>query len=167
MPQLARIGLLVNANESSPQRYIDATQAAAATLGLATQVSDWHSVNDLGPAFDAMKQGNVQAFTTSPDGPSFAQRGLIGQIALARGLPVFSWSREGLRASAVSTCAVDADAICEHAAVYVDKILKGAKPGELPVEEAKYECRVSAKNAKSFGLSVPASLSGRTDVGVE
>jgi putative ABC transport system substrate-binding protein len=168
VPQLSRIGLLVNANEPTPRPYIEATQTAAASLGLTTEVSEWHNVNDLGPAFDTMKRGNVQAFTMSPDGPSFAQRALIGQIALARGLPVFSWSREGVRSSAVSSCVADADAICEHAPVFVDKILKGAKPGELPVEEAtKYECRVSARNARSFGLSVPTSLSGRTDVVVE
>jgi putative ABC transport system substrate-binding protein len=62
---------------------------------------------------------------------------------------------------------MDADAACEHAVGYVDKILKGAKPGELPVEEAALECRVSARNARSFGLAIPASLSGRTDVVVE
>jgi len=168
MPQLSRVGLLVNASEPTPRPYIEGTQAAAATLGLATDVSEWHSVNDLGPAFDAMKKANVQAFTMSPDGPSSTQRGLIGQIALARGLPVFGWSREGLRGSAVSFCAVDADAICEHAAVYVDKILKGAKPGELPVEQAtKLECRVSAKNARSFGLTIPAAWAGRTDIAVD
>jgi putative tryptophan/tyrosine transport system substrate-binding protein len=168
MPQLSRLGLLVNANEPSPRPYIEATQAAAGALGLTTAVSEWHTVSDLGPAFDAMKGGNVQAFTMSPDGPSFARRALIGQIALARELPLFSWSREGLRASAVSSCAADADAICEHAAVYVDKILKGAKPGELAVEAAtKFECRISARNAKSFGLTIPAGLSGRPDVVVE
>jgi putative ABC transport system substrate-binding protein len=168
MPQLSRVGLLVNANEPTPRPYIAATQAAAGALGLATEVSEWHSVNDLGPAFDALKRGNVQAFTMSPDGPSLTQRALIGQIALARGIPVFSWSREGLRASAVSFCAVDADVVCEHAAVYVDKILKGAKPGELPVEAAtRFECRVSARNARSFGLAIPASLSGRTDIVIE
>jgi putative ABC transport system substrate-binding protein len=168
MPQLSRVGLLVNASEPTPRPYIEATQAAATSLGLATDVSEWHSVNDLGPAFDAMKKANAQAFTMSPDGPSSTQRGLIGQIALARGLPIFGWSRDGLRGSAVSFCAVDADAICEHAAVYVDKILKGAKPGELPVEQAtKLECRVSARNARSFGLAIPAAWSGRTDIAVE
>jgi putative ABC transport system substrate-binding protein len=167
IPQLSRVGFLINASEPTPRPYIEATQAAAGTLGLTTEVSEWHSVNDLGPAFDTLKRGNVQAFTMSPDGPSFAHRALIGQIALARGLPVFSWSREGLRASAVSSCAVDADAVCEHAAGYADKILKGAKPGELPVEQAKFECRVSAKNARSFGLAIPAALSGRTDIVIE
>ncbi len=168
MPQLSRIGLLVNANEPTPRPYIAATQAAAGALGLTTEVSEWHNVNDLGPAFDAFKRGNVQAFTMSPDGPSLTQRALIGQIALARGIPVFSWSREGLRASAVSFCAVDADAVCEHAAGYVDKILKGAKPSDLPVEAAtKFECRVSARNARSFGLAIPASFSGRTDIVIE
>jgi putative ABC transport system substrate-binding protein len=167
IPQLSRVGLLVNANEPTPRPYIEATQAAAGVLGLTAEVSEWHSVNDLGPAFDALKRGNVQAFTISPDGPSFAQRALIGQIALARGLPVFSWSKEGLRASAISFCAVDADAVCEHAAGYVDKILKGAKPGELPVEQGKFECRVSTRNARSFGLTIPAALSGRTDIVIE
>jgi putative ABC transport system substrate-binding protein len=167
IPQLSRVGLLVNASEPAPRSYIEGTQAAAGMLGLATEVSEWHSVNDLGPAFDALKRGNVQAFTMSPDGPSLTHRALIGQIALARGLPVFGWAKEALRASAVSFCALDTDAACEHAAGYADKILKGAKPGELPVEQAKFECRVSARNARSFGLAIPAALSGRTDVVVE
>jgi putative ABC transport system substrate-binding protein len=157
IPTLSRVGFLFNANEPASRPYADATQAAATELGLTSQTFEWHSVNDLGPAFDAMKRAGTQAFITSPDGLAFTHRGIIAQIALARNLPLSVWSREALKASALMSYGADHDAICHQAAVYVDKILKGAKPGELPVEQpTKFELLINLKTAKALGLDVPA-----------
>jgi putative ABC transport system substrate-binding protein len=164
IPGLARVGFLFNANDQSSRPYMDGTQAAATELGLTTQTFEWHSVNDLGPAFDAMKRAGVQAFTTDPDGLAFTHRALIAQIALARNLPLSVWSREALKAGALMSYSADHDAICHHAAVYVDKILKGAKPGELPVEQpTKLELLINLKTAKALGLTISEALLQRAD----
>jgi putative ABC transport system substrate-binding protein len=159
IPALARVGVLVNVNDQISRLYVDATEAAAAGLGLTVQTFEWHSVNDLGPAFDAMKRAAVQALTSSPDGSAHAHRALIAQIALARGLPLVAWSKDALKAGALMSYAADQDAICHQSAVYVDKILKGATPGALPVEQpTKFELRINPRTAKGLGLTVPEAL---------
>jgi putative ABC transport system substrate-binding protein len=164
IPGLARVAVLANASDQISRLYIDATQAAAAGLGLTSQTFEWRTVNDLGPAFDAMKRAGMQVLTTSPDGSAFTHRALIAQIALARSLPLAVWSRDVLKAGALMSYAADQDAICQHAAVYVDKILKGAKPGELPVEQpTKLELRINPKTAKALGLTIPEAFLKRAD----
>jgi ABC-type uncharacterized transport system substrate-binding protein len=168
VPALARLGVLVNANDQISHLYIDATQAAATGLGMTVQTFEWHTVNDLGPAFDAMKRAAVQALTSSPEGSAHTHRALIAQIALARGLPFAVWSRDALKAGALMSYAADPDAICHQSAVYVDKILKGAKPGELPVEPpTKFELRINPRTAKALGLTVPEALLKSANEAVE
>jgi putative ABC transport system substrate-binding protein len=164
IPELSRVGLLVNPGDQLSRLYMDATQAAAAGLGLIIQTLEWRTTNDLGPAFDAMKKAGTQAFATNPDGLAFTQRALIAQIALARQLPLSVWSREALKAGALMSHGADHDAICHHAAVYVDKILKGAKPGELAVEQpTKFELRFNRRTAKALALTIPEALLKRAD----
>jgi ABC-type uncharacterized transport system substrate-binding protein len=168
IPNLARVGLLVNPSDHSARLYMDALQAAAAELGLTAQSFEWRATGDLGPAFDAMKKTGTQVFTTNPDGLAFAQRSLIAQIALARAMPLSVWSKEALKAGVLMSYAADQDAICERTAVAVDKILKGAKPGELPVEQpTKLELLINFKTAKSLGLDVPAQVRQIANAGTE
>jgi putative ABC transport system substrate-binding protein len=168
MPTLSKVGFLLNANDPNVRPYIDGTQAAASELGLSTQPFEWHSVNNIGPAFDAMKRAGMQAFTTNPDGMAFAHRGLIGQIALARNLPLSVWSREALKGGALMSYAADQDAICQRAAVFVEKILKGAKPAELPVEQpTKFEFLINPRAAKALGLNIPEAVLKFADGTVE
>ncbi len=158
IPGLARLGLLINTNDQLPRPFPEATQVAA-EHGLTLQTFDWKATGDLGPAFDRMKQTSMQAFTTNPDGMSFAHRTLIAQIAAARSLPYSSWSRDTLKLGAIMSYAADQDTICEHAALYADKIVKGAKPGELPVEEPKkFELFINPKTAKALGVTIPEEL---------
>ncbi len=159
VPGLVRVALLVNPNDQSSRPYADALRSAAAELGLTGQSFEWRTTNDLGPAFDEMKRAGVQVFTTNPDGLAFTHRALIAQIAAARSLPLSVWSREAMKGGAIMAYAVDQGAICERTAAVADKILKGAKAGELPVEQPiKFELVVSLKAAKAFGLDVPAQV---------
>ena len=102
-------------------------------------------------------------FTTNPDGLAFTHRALIAQIAAARSLPLSVWSREAMKGGAIMAYAVDQGAICERTAAVADKILKGAKAGELPVEQPiKFELVVSLKAAKASGsMSPPRFASSR------
>jgi putative ABC transport system substrate-binding protein len=168
IPALSKVGFLFNANDQSLRPYMDGTQTAATELGLTAQTFEWHSVNDIGPAFDAMKRAGMQAFTTSADGMAFAHRALIGQIALARNLPLAVWSREALKGGALMSYAADQDAVCQRAAVFADKILKGAKPAELAVEQpTKFEFLINPRAARALGLSIPEAVLKRADGTVE
>jgi ABC-type uncharacterized transport system substrate-binding protein len=167
IPGLARVGLLINPNDPLPRPYGEPTQASE-ELGLTIQAFEWKTTNELGPAFDTMKRARMQVFTTNPDGLAFAHRALIARIAAARGLPFSSWSKDTLKQGAVMSYAADQDAICQRAAVYVDKILKGANPGELPVEEpTKFQLFLNPKAAKAMGLTIPDSVVSAADGVVE
>jgi ABC-type uncharacterized transport system substrate-binding protein len=164
IPGFARLAVLVNANEEAARAYAEAIQVAAPALGITAQSFEWHTVNDIGPAFDGMKKANAQAFTTISEGAAYASRALIGQIALARNLPLVGASREMAKAGALVSLAVDADAICHDAAAYADKIFKGESPGELPVEEpTKFELLVNRKTAKALGLTIPQPVLQRAN----
>jgi putative tryptophan/tyrosine transport system substrate-binding protein len=159
IPGLARVGWLVNVSAPPSHVYIDLAQAAATELGLTSETVEWHSLNDLGPAFDKLKRANVQAFTAEPDGLAVAHAALIAQIGLARHLPLTVWSKGSLKLGALMSYAADTNALCEQAAGYVDKILKGTKPAELPVQQpTKFELAFSARTAKAFGLQIPQTL---------
>ena len=167
IPGLARIGLLINSNDPLPRPFPEATQVAA-EQGLTLQTFEWKATGDLGPAFDKMKQSGIQAFTTNPDGSSFAHRTLIAQIAAARSLPLSSWSKDTLKLGAMMSYAADQDTILQHAAAYADKIIKGAKPGELAVEEPKkFELFINPKMAKALGVTIPEELLNGADGVVE
>jgi putative tryptophan/tyrosine transport system substrate-binding protein len=167
VPGLSRVALLVNSNAQISSVYIDVFKAATANLGLFGGTYPWRLPDELVPAFDAMKQG-VQALITCPDGAAFTYRNLISRLAIERRLPLSTWSRETLRAGALMSYGADGDAICQRAAVYVDKILKGAKPGELPVEQpTKFELLINLKTVKAIDLDVPPVLLARADEVIE
>jgi putative tryptophan/tyrosine transport system substrate-binding protein len=167
VPGLSRVALLVNSNAQISSVYIDVFKAATANLGLFGGTYPWRSPDELVPAFDAMKQG-VQALITCPDGAAFTYRNLISRLAIESRLPLSTWSRETLRAGALMSYGADGDAICQRAAVYVDKILKGTKPGELPVEQpTKFEFLINLKTVKAVGLDVPPVLLTRADEVIE
>jgi putative ABC transport system substrate-binding protein len=95
---------------------------------------------------------------------AFTHRAVIARIALARNLPSSAWSREVLKAGALMSYGADYNALCQRAAVYADKILRGAKPGELPVEKAtKFALLVNRRSAKALGLTLPEALLRRAD----
>jgi putative ABC transport system substrate-binding protein len=115
-----------------------------------------------------MKDASIQAVMFNPDGWAFTHRDLIAKLALAKGLPLSAWSRQTLNAGALMSYGVDHDAICYRVAVYVDKLLKGAKPNELPVEQpSKFEFLINLNTARALGLTVPPSLLARADEVIE
>jgi putative ABC transport system substrate-binding protein len=168
---LSRVAQLVNPLAQVSRLYIDLTQTAAAQLGLTVQRFEARSRDELEPAFEAMAKAGMQALLTNPDGLAYAQREFIAKLALKTRLPAAVWGREPLATlapGALLAYGVDALAICRRAAVYVDKILKGAKPSELAVEQpTTFEFLINLKTAKALGITVPPTLLARADEVIE
>jgi len=168
VPGLSRVALLVNTNSKLAEGYIQTTEAAAASLGLSGRAFTWRAPEELESVFSAMRAAGIQAFIVNPDGWAFTHRALISKLAVAHRLPLSSWSRQTLEAGALMSYGVDHDAICYRVAVFVDKLLKGAKPGELPVEQpTKFEFLINLKTAKTLGMTLPPTLLTRADEVIE
>ena len=119
---------------------------------------------DLESAFDAMVKARVQAVSVNADGLFFQGRASVANLALTRRLPTCVYSRETLEAGALISYGPDQRAIFRRAPAYVDKILKGAKPAELPVEQpTRFEFLVNLKTARALGLPIPQSVLIRAD----
>lgn len=159
VPRLARTALLVNPDTQVAHLYADVTNTMAAKLGLSNHVFTARSREELEPAFNAMVKVGMQAVTINSEGLAYQQREYIANLAIARRLPLSVWSRETLEAGALMSYGADQPAMCRRAAVFVDRILKGAKPGDLPVEEPqKIEFVLNKKTAKALGLTFPNTL---------
>ncbi len=166
IPDLVRVAQLVNPLAQISHLYIDLTRTAAAQLGLAVETFEVRSRDELEPAFAAMAKAGMQALVTNSDGLSYAQRELIGELALKRHLPAAVYMRETLVPGILLSYGVDSQVVCRRAAVYVDKILKGANPAELPIEQpTKFELLINLQTAKALGINVsPLVLSQADDL---
>jgi putative tryptophan/tyrosine transport system substrate-binding protein len=169
VPGLSRLAQLVNPNARIAPMNVAETRAAADKLGLTVQTFEARTLADLEPAFDAMASANMAAVTVSAgEGIQFQGRTIIPKLALARHIAMSAPSRETYEFGALMSYGVDQLAICRRAAVYVDKILKGAKPSEFPVEgPTKFEFLLNLKTARAIGIEVPAVMIGRADQVVE
>ena len=164
VPHLAHVALLVNPNTEVAPLYKRVTEAAAAELGLENHTFEARSLDGLEQAFDAMVTGGMQAVTINGEGLAYQQRVNIAKMTLARRLPLGVWSKETFEAGALLSYGADQVAMCRRGPVFVDKILKGAKPGDLPVEQpAKLEFFINRKTAQALGLAIPQSLLLRAD----
>jgi putative ABC transport system substrate-binding protein len=168
VPRLSRVALLINPNVKITSRYVEESEAAAAKLGVALQRIEARSIDDLKRAFDAMVKARAQAVVVNAEGVFFQGRTIIARLALERGLPTCVFSRETLEAGAFMSYGPDQRAIFRRAAVYADKILKGAKPGDLPVEQpSRFELLVNVRTAKALRVTIPPSLQPRVDHFIE
>jgi putative ABC transport system substrate-binding protein len=168
IPGLRRVAQLVNPNAQQSRRHIEVTRTAAVELGLTIQTFEARSLVDLEPAFDAMARAGMQAVTVNPEGLAFQGRAIIAKLALARRLALCTYSRETFEPGALMSYGTDQVAICRRVAVYVDKILKGAKPSDLPVEQpTRFEYLINLKTAKAIGIEVSPLLLTRADEVIE
>jgi ABC-type uncharacterized transport system substrate-binding protein len=169
IPGLARVAQVVNPNAKVSRLHIEATRAAAVGLGLTIQTFEVRSLDELAPAFDAMADAGMQAVTVNAsEGIPFQGRAIIPKLALARRLSLCAFSRETFEPGALMSYGTDQVANVRGGAAYVDKILKGTKPVELPVEgPTKFEFLMNLKTAKALGLAVPPSLLATADQVIE
>jgi len=168
VPGLSRLALLINSHQATTRVFVEVMQTAADQLGLVLQTFDARSLEEIEPAFDAMARAGMQAVTPVQGGLFFQARTLTPKLALARRLPMLAYSRETFEYGALVSYAADQVEMCRRSAVYADKILKGAKPGDLPVEQpTKFELLINLKTAKALGLDVPLQLQQLADEVIE
>jgi len=168
VPSARRIGLLLNTSgRLSPAVVRNARQAARAR-GLALQLVEVKDGSELEAAFAALKREQAQALLVTGDGLFFTQRAQLAEFALAQRLPTMFANTENVEAGGLLAYSPSSADNYRRAAVFIDKILRGAKPGDIPVEQpTKFELAVNLKTAAAIGLTIPAALLLRADRVVE
>jgi len=164
LPGATRVGVLANPRPPTYRLARGNLEDAARSLGVRLNVREVHGSNELDSAFSAMVKDRVEALLVVNDPMLFAQRGRIADLAAKNHLPgIYEW-REFSEAGGLVGYGADLADLYRHASTYVDKILRGAKPADLPVEQpTKFELVINLKTAKALGLTIPQSLLVRAD----
>jgi putative tryptophan/tyrosine transport system substrate-binding protein len=145
----------------------DAVQAAQ-SLGLELMSIDARTRDELDSAFAAMAREHADALIGWGDPLFLAEKSRIVEFAAAQKLPASYQFREFVAAGGLMSYGPDLPDLFRRAAVYVDKVLKGAKPADLPVEQpTKFQLVVNAKTAQALGLTIPPSILARADEVIE
>ena len=168
VPAAARVAALTNANASGHRLAVTETGPAAAKLGLAFQSLAVKTNGDIDGALAAAAKANVQAIITMDDPLIQSARARIVEFQLNRRLPVIGELRPMTEASGVMSYGPNQIDMWKRAAIFVDKILKGANPADIPVERpTKFELLINLKSAKALGLPVPNTLLVAADEVIE
>jgi ABC-type uncharacterized transport system substrate-binding protein len=168
LPQVRRIGILWNPTTPSHSRALQAVEAAGEKLGLELRAVPARSLEEFEPALATMAQEGVGGFLAVASPLFIGARAVLAALALEHRLPGMFSFREQVVAGGLMSYGADPIDLYRRAAVYVDKILKGAKPADLPVEQAsKYELIINLKTAKALGLDLPPTLLARADEVIE
>jgi len=166
VPKLARVGLLRPPGESiSSGLQLKEIRAAALALKLKLdEIETQVDAKGLESAFQTAKQKQVNAIMTITTRPFFAERKRIVELAGKHRLPAIYFQKEFVDEGGLMSYGADFPDLYRRAAVYVDKILKGAKPADLPVQQAtKFEFVINLKAAKQIGLTIPPELLARAN----
>jgi ABC-type uncharacterized transport system substrate-binding protein len=164
VPSLARVAALSNmGTPNSPPQWKE-IQNAARSLGIEAQLVDVRRPQDLGPAFDAASRQHADALVIGQDGLLQSNRRLIADLAATHRLPAIYRSMEFIEAGGLIAYGPHYPDLYRRTAIYVDKIFKGAKPGDLPIEQpTRFELAINVKTAKALGLTIPQELLLRAD----
>jgi ABC-type uncharacterized transport system substrate-binding protein len=164
VPRISRVAVIWNAASRVKRLDMKEVQRAARALGVALQSREVRGLDDFDGVFAATKRERPDALLTLVDPVTFAQRHLIADFAARERLPAMYAVREFVEAGGLMSYGVDLRDLFRRGATYVDKILKGAKPGDLPVEQpTKFEFVINLKTAKALGLTIPQSVLLRAD----
>jgi len=146
---------------------MDEVRATARKLGLEVEMLEIRRAEDIVPAFGALKSG-VQALYVCPDPLVKANHARINTLALGAGLPTMSVSRQNVEAGGLMSYGPNFADLFWRAADYVDKILRGTKPADIPVEQpTKFDLIVNLTTARALGLTLPPTLLARADEVIE
>jgi len=167
VPNFRRLGIMANVGNSASVLEMREVQSASGTLGLEVKTLDIRQAEDIARAFDELK-GYVDALYVCIDTILFANRIRIITLALAARLPTMFTTQEAVKAGGLMTYGPSFPELFRRAGDYVDKILHGAKPEDLPVEQpTKFDLVLNLTTAKALGLTVPQTLLARADEVIE
>ena len=158
VPGLRRLAILGNVDGPAVLLDMREVQTTARPLGLEVVTSEIRRGEDIAPAFETLK-GRADALYVCIDPLVHSHRIRINTLALAARLPTMHGSREAVEAAGLMSYGPNQPDLYRRAADYVDKILRGAKPGDLPVEQPrKFDLVINLTTAKALGLTIPESL---------
>ena len=168
VPQSTRIGVLWNPTTPSQVPGLQSVKAAGERLGLALSIVSTATVEDLDAAFASMARENVGGVFVMPAPVTVSFRARLAELALKRRLPTIFGNKENVVAGGLMSYGVDRNDLTRRAALYIDKILKGAKPADLPVEQpTKFELVINLKTARALGLEINPQLLAIADEVIE
>ncbi len=168
IPKLSRVAVFSSSSTASYRVVLRETEAAARALGMQLQVVEVRGPADLDGAFSAITRDRVGALVVLPDPMFRNQQRRVLDLAAKNRLPAMYWSRDLAEAGGLMAYGANFPDVCRQAAAFVDKILKGAKPAELPIEQpVKFELVINLRTAKALGLTIPQTLLLRADQVIE
>src|SRR3954471_7313913 len=162
---LSRVALLVNtADEIGSRAYIAAADDAGARIGVAVVPVGVRDANDLEGAISKISTGNFQATVVTHDGLFYVQRQRLADLAIEKRIPIIAFASEQWQAGVLATYGPNVPTLYRRAGAYIDRILKGANPADLPVEQpTKFELLINLQTAKAIGITIPPPLLIRAD----
>jgi len=164
IPRISRIAVLWNPTNSGSVFALKETETAANHLGIRLQILEVRSADELEGAFRAAIKEQAGALIVMPDNLFNNLPGRIADFATKNRLPTMSGDSESVNAGGLMYYGANLSDLFRRAATYVDKILKGAKPADLPVEQPmKFELVINLKTAKQIGLTIPPNVLARAD----
>jgi putative tryptophan/tyrosine transport system substrate-binding protein len=168
IPSVARVAVLWNPDDPTVHLSVEETQAAAATLALTLQILETRNADAIYTAVLAALNERAEAVVLMPT-PLFDGRAeQIAHLAIQKRLPTLYFSKEAVKVGILMSYGPDIVATIRRQAYFVDRILKGAKPGDLPVEEpTKFELALNLNTAKTLGLAIPPVLLALADEVIE
>jgi putative tryptophan/tyrosine transport system substrate-binding protein len=168
VPKLSRIAVLANPGSSTESAMLKSIEAAAQKIGVHILSIEASNPEEIERAFITMGRDRVDAVVVAADALLNMQRRQIAELAIKFRLPSISQGTVYAKAGGLMSYGQDPAERYRRAAEYVDKILKGAKPGDLPIEQpTKFELVINLKTAKALGLTIPQSLLLRADGVIE
>ena len=166
LPNLSRIAILVRETSPTTAQYVLESQTAARNLGIELQIENERTPEDLEDIFVAVR--GSRALVVADDAEFTARRAQIAELALKHQLPIISGLRELVEAGGLMAYGASFGELYRRAASHVYKILQGANPADLPVEQpTKFEFVLNMRTAKTLGLTIPDSLLALADEVIE
>jgi ABC-type uncharacterized transport system substrate-binding protein len=168
VPTVSRVAVLANPTNGSHSAWLREANVAARSLQLQLHTLEARQPNELESAFVAMTRQRAGALLVLVDGMFLLHRGRLATLAAKHRLPAMYGLREHVDAGGLVFYGASLRESFHRAATYVDKILKGAKPGDLPIEQpSKFDLVINLKTVKALGLTIPPSLLQRADQVIE
>jgi putative ABC transport system substrate-binding protein len=167
VPNLRRLAIMANQGYAAAAREMSEVQAAARTLDLETKLFEIHQSNDISAVIEALK-GNTDALYVCIDPLTDTNQIMIAKSTTAARIPTMPGFRDGVRAGSLIFYGPNIVELFRRAADLVDKVLRGTKPADIPVEQpTKYELVINLKTAKALAITVPQTMLVAADEVIE